>query len=380
MRHVRKNMIDITLDDGTELELEAPFTLADWEQPEVKTKVVGNRIIVGYLAHDCDAQNPLDGEGMGKIHHHPSSRYGRRDSDYYDVLGLDSDGNIQIDMDAVQMYWRDLILELDDEVFALEGLEADAYRMRLRLANEEAEAEDCDLDCQIRAALQYQFDLDEKEIAELTQRVDAALGGQWDWPSIAERFAEEGDPDAVLLDIYEHGNVSYSVSGHGPQCRWDTSRGTAVWVPDEYARDEIESHADVYAYAYVDTNGYCKGRNIKYILRVQGTAWTKQSDDWRELYQLAKEIARLKKKAGEPSKFDGRRIAALELAEQAASLYTSWANGDCYGVVIGIYDLEGNLVEEDACWGYVGSEWAEEALEEEFASWVKYLEKEGNRA
>lgn len=374
MRHVRKNIIDVQLDDGTSLELEAPITLNDWEQPEVKTKQVGDRIVVGYLAHDSDGQNPLaDDGGLGQIHHHPSSRYGSQGSDYYEALGLDSYGNVRVDMDAVQMYWRDLILGLDDEVFALEGLEADAYRMRLRLAD--GLEEDCDLGCQIRAALQYQFDLDEKEVAELTQRVGAALGGQWDWPSIAERFAEEGDPDAVLLDIYEHGNVSYSVSGHGTQCCWDTSRGAAVWVPDEYARDEIESRAEVYNYAYVDTNGYCRGRGIKYSLYIQGTAYRPQSDDWRELYQLAKEIARLKKKAGEPSKFDGRRIAALELAEQAASLYTSWANGDCYGVVIGIYDLEGDLVEEDACWGYAGSEWAEEALEEEFASWVRYLEK-----
>lgn len=376
MRHVRKNMIDITLDDGTSLELEAPVALSDWEQPEVKTKQVGDRIVVGYLAHNSDGQNPLDGEGMGKIHHHPSSRYGRRDSDYYDVLGLDSCGNVRVDMDAVQMYWRDLILDLDDEVFALEGLEADAYRMKLRLADEEAG--DYNVEMMVRSALKYQFNLDETEVEELAFRIEHHF--IWYWPSIAERFAEQGDPDAVLLDSYEHGNVSYSVSGHGTQCYWDTSTGAAVWVPDEYARDEIESHADVYAYAYVDTTGFCKGRNIKYILRVQGTAWTKSSDDWRALYQLAKEIARLKKKAGEPPKFDGRRIAALELAEQAASLYTSWANGDCYGVVIGIYDLEGNLVEEDACWGYVGSEWVEEALDEEFGSWVRCLEKEGYHA
>jgi hypothetical protein len=374
MRKVTKNIIDVELDDGSTLELEAPCLLETWESPEVKTKVVGDRIVVAYLAHDSDGQNPLSDDGTGQIHHHPSSRYGRRDSDYYSALGLDSYGNIRVDEDAVQEHWRALVEALPDDAFVIEGREDEAADMRQVLANEEAG--DYDIEQMVRSALKYKFDLDETDVAELTRRVDMALGGEWDWPCIAEHFAEEGDPDAVLLDLYDHSGVSYSVSGHGMQCRFDTSRGAAVWVPDEYARSELGRRAETYAYAYVDTTGFCKGRNIKYILRVQNTDWTKQSDDWRELYQLAKEIARLKKKAGEPSEFDGRRIATLEFAEAACESYTSWANGDCYGIVIGIYDLEGNLIEDPTCWGYVGSEWAEEALEEEFESWVKHLAKE----
>jgi len=322
------------------------------------------------LAHDSDAQNPLDDSGMGQIHHHPSSRYGRRGSDYYEALGLDSYGNIRVDEDAMQEHWRELVEALPDDAFVIEDREDEAADMRQVLANEEAG--DYDIEQMVRSALKYKFDLDEMAVEELTEQIEPHL--EWDWPSIAEQFAEEGDPDAVLLDLYDHSGVSYSVSGHGTQCRWDTSRGAAVWVPDEYARDEIERRAEVYKYAYVDDNGYCRGRGIKYSLYIQNSAYRPQSDAWRELYQLAKEIARLKKKAGEPPEFDGRQIATLELAEQACETYTSWANGDCYGVVVGIYNLEGNLVEEDACWGYVGSEWAESALAEEFESWVKHLE------
>jgi hypothetical protein len=376
MRKVTTSIIDVELDDGTSLELEAPFTLNSWEQPEVKIKQVGDRIVVAYLAHDSDAQNPLNDGGSGQIHHHPSSRYGRRDSDYYSALGLDSYGNIRVDEDAVQAHWRALVKALPVELFIIGGHEEEAADFRQALADEEAG--DFTVEAQIRSALIYEFDLTNYDCAKLTEQIEPHL--EWDWEQVAQECAEEGDKDAVLLDLYDHSGVSYSVSGHGVRCRWDTSIGAAVWVPDEYARDEIERRAEVYKYAYVDDSGYSRGRGIKHTLYVQNTKWTKQSDDWRELYQLAKEIARLKKKAGEPPEFDGRRIATLELAESACESYTAWSNGDCYGVCVGIYDLEGNLIEDPTCWGYVGSEWAEEALDEEFDSWVKHLAKPRRKA
>lgn len=43
----------------------------------------------------------------------------------------------------------------------------------------------------------------------------------------------------VLLDIYEHGGMAYSVTGTGMQCRWDTTRGGAIWVPDDGAQENI---------------------------------------------------------------------------------------------------------------------------------------------
>lgn len=32
------------------------------------------------------------------------------------------------------------------------------------------------------------------------------------------------------------------MTGHGMQCRWDTTRGGAIWVPDEDAEDNIRSN------------------------------------------------------------------------------------------------------------------------------------------
>ena len=45
--------------------------------------------------------------------------------------------------------------------------------------------------------------------------------------------------------------------------------------------------------------------------------------------------------------------------------YTAWANGDCWGVCVDVFDLDGKKIEDDACWGHIGSEYAEEELERE---------------
>ena len=83
-----KRYQDFTLANGEDVELETEYSPADWIEPTIVE--VGNYIIFGYLSHDSDCMNPLeDCDAMGVIHHHPRSRYGRRDSDYYDILGLD---------------------------------------------------------------------------------------------------------------------------------------------------------------------------------------------------------------------------------------------------------------------------------------------------
>lgn len=112
------------------------------------------------------------------------------------------------------------------------------------------------------------------------------------------------NPYAVLLDVYEHGGIAYSLSGAGLQCRFDTARGGAVWVPDACLIEDIESNAS-----------------------------------------------------------DAERLDRARLcAKQAAEMYTSWRNGDCYGVVVVTYDKDGEEIEQVACWGFVGADHAYESL------------------
>lgn len=125
------------------------------------------------------------------------------------------------------------------------------------------------------------------------------------------------DRDAVLLDCYEHGFQKWSVSGTGFQCEWDTASGAGVWVPDDCLRSQLD-------------------------------------DD-------------------EQSGKD--RAAQAEIyAKQFLNQYNDIINGNVYGVVIETYDLDGNRIESDHCWGYIGSEYAEEELKSQFESTCESLE------
>jgi len=200
---------DYTRKDGEHIELELEF------EPYGDVTVVekDDKVIVGYLVLDPNCTNPLeDCDGIGAIHHHPKSWYGRHESKYYDILGLDSYG------DPIE---------------------------------------------------------------------DACP-----------------NPDAVLLDLYDHGPCQLSVSGRGMNCRWDTSRGEAVWVPDKYLQEELAKIEDP----------------------------------------------------------DARYAQAVIYAEQAVELYNAWSSGDCYGVVVQTHDKEGAMEDEDAVWGYLGGKHAEEEL------------------
>ena len=121
-------------------------------------------------------------------------------------------------------------------------------------------------------------------------------------PDTREEIGKE-HPDAVRIDKYEHSGVSYSVSGEGYYCRWDTSSTWAVWFPDDCLKEDL---------------------------------------------------TRFKTKAK-------RRARCIELARQACKLFNQWANGEVYGYKT--IDPEGN--ELDSCWGFYGYESIDEAIEEQ---------------
>jgi hypothetical protein len=121
---------------------------------------------------------------------------------------------------------------------------------------------------------------------------------------------ETPDPFAVSLDVYEHGLVRYSVAGEGMQCRFDTARGGAVWVPSDELREEL-----------------------------------------RELASINKELVWPRMK---------------ELAKQACETYTDWCNGDCYMAVVASYDLEGDPTDSDTCGHLIGGDSAYECLKSDY--------------
>lgn len=321
--HTSKTFLSIEQDGIDDFDIELWLTPCDWM--DMHTKLIEDKLVVAYLVHDDCPPNPLENcDGMGAIQHHPRSRYGSRDSDYYEILGLDSYGDLVIDEDKVQMMWRDKVLAVPPERFIPpEGFEDELFEpcpiysskgnpepywehFRLRLADEDSG--DYDLETMVRYAWR-RIDVSEKLIGVLFEQIESHI--TWDWDDVSTKCRVSPDIDAVLLDRYEHGLCRYTVHSNGG-CPWDTSRGEAVWVPDKHLREELKKIADPEA-------------------------------RWKQ---------------------------AVEWAQQACEQYTSWCNGECYGCVVEVFqrndDGSWEQIEEDSCWGFIGSDWAEEALKSEF--------------
>ena len=117
----------------------------------------------------------------------------------------------------------------------------------------------------------------------------------------------KANPDAVCIDKYEHSGISYSVAGEGTQCRWDTSKSWAVWLPDDCLLDELKG---------------LKGAK--------------------------------------------RRVKCIEYARQACELFNQWANGEVYCIVKETFGNNKKPIEYDIVGGFFGKEYAEEALKTDF--------------
>ena len=134
--------------------------------------------------------------------------------------------------------------------------------------------------------------------------LEAVLCEMWSEP---EFFP--GDKDARLLACYDHGGQVWSLSGGGMQCRWDTSNSAGVWVPDEYLR--------------------------------------KQLDD-------------------DESEGKDRADQARTYCEQFLDTYNDIISGNVFGCVAEWFDEDGTSIDHYSCWGFIGDDYAKEALKSEF--------------
>lgn len=66
---------------------------------------------------------------------------------------------------------------------------------------------------------------------------------------------------------------------------------------------------------------------------------------------------------------------AEKYAKSVLDEYQKWCNGEVYGVVIETFDEDGEHIDTESCWGFIGDEYAEEEMESNFKSTCEYLEK-----
>ena len=108
-----------------------------------------------------------------------------------------------------------------------------------------------------------------------------------------------------MIDKYDHSNVHYSVSQSSsyPDSRWDVSKNIAVIVPC----DDVQSQYKKY-----------------------------------------------KKEHGEVEAFK----QFIKDTNSVLDEYSKWCNGETYGYQVKVFDKTGAEKSDDACWGYIGSEYA----------------------
>jgi hypothetical protein len=336
---------------GTEIEVELPLKpdlIMEYREPLVR--ITDDQVILGYLAHDDDCANPLENdEGMGHIYE--ARRHGSTLEQYCDALGLRHDGG---GPDLGLVPEEDVVAEahrriLEDSELKTKAL-AHCQKYWPRSRDEGETDEDFIRNC-----------LDSENELCVVMDTDSLRREMWEE---GRKNGTIGNPYAVMLDVYEHGGIAYSLSGQGMQCQWDTASGGACWVPDDVAEDEIKSRGKVYR------KGSLREKRFQDVTTWEVSLFTNPTchlslvakggfEHWHQAFEYLKDL--------EPvtytrSREDAEQVAARELAKQAADLCTDWCNGNCYGVVVVTYDKDGNEIEHDSCWGFVGDDHAYESL------------------
>jgi hypothetical protein len=295
--------------DGIEVELEGN---PDYYDPEI-LQPTPTSLVVGYLLQDSDCPNPMeDWDGEGKLY---TTGEGVITDDraapaYLGLNSFPSRGS-----------WRRSGFEMDYD------LELDGINERVAEKLKVAIKADPVLVAWITASVMETGAPYERVIEDLVDEMQGYRYTNYDWSSDEDQEAIADLPSYETLakqaweELYDEGKIGeylavpvyYCSSCHGPGTArmYPTSLddANAVWVPgkNEIANMNFEdcvTHADKFAVA------------VKY-------------------------------------------------AEGCLDTYEKWCNGECYGVVVERFTLEGDsyvYVDSDSVWGFIGQEGAEEEM------------------
>lgn len=345
------------LDSGEEVELQ--FEPTDWH--DVLTERVGNKIVVAYLVvdSDSDSSNPMENDSQGNIYTRPP-RYGRGGvvtDDMSELLSaLRLDGENEVNPNVVFKI-NGVSASLEDHA-ATEFMEINGgYDLTIEwLATQDSDHDTEDEDLAIRCyndiyneIVSGDFKFDEHQ--ELMLKL------------YAQHWREIVGPFVVP--------ISYCASNHGPGTTsvsvttWDGDADDlpdGVWVADKGAQENITS------------NPLPRGVRVDY---------SNKENCWRVMHEVPGGVNQ--KFEGPDAHIHGRaRDFALTLgpgdiawqaelyAASILSEYVDWCNGNVYGCVVETFVKAGEdddawePVDVDSCWGFIGDEYPEQALRDEF--------------
>lgn len=299
-------------DDGADNEVELMFTPLDYL--DMHSELKGDKLVVAYLVHDDCPSNPMkDWDGEGEL--------------ITDSCGVITDGNPASHLGLESMpYRRDMFKDYDcDGVYerAVElitpGLLEDEDFLEWCIENYENNNGHEDkrsylLDC-----------ISSVDWGRYGTRIPEWLESMW---LTAQEEAWDDLYDEGKIGTYLAVPVNYCDSNHGPCTAsagtTDLENANAVWVPDQCCIDNMS---------------------------------------------LTPEMTYAEKLA-----------VAAKYADSCLDTYIMWCNGEVFGCVVETFqrneDGTWDQIAEESCWGFIGTEHAEEALKSEFFEpAVKSLEK-----
>jgi hypothetical protein len=66
----------------------------------------------------------------------------------------------------------------------------------------------------------------------------------------------------------------------------------------------------------------------------------------------------------------GDGVDIKDAARNFLETYTDWCNGCVYGIVHCTYEPDGTYIDEESCWGFIGSDYAERELRDEHGGYL----------
>ncbi|MBZ0094552.1 MAG: hypothetical protein K8H75_04105 [Sulfuricella sp.] len=366
---------------------------------EERMIVMDRHIVVGGLCidHDGSSCDPLEeGCANGHIFHRGSRARREEESSFYEAIGFDGDGNKELRAEVVSAelaqrvsasirenipLWATLCNLLRSQV----GLEAVSWNGVLEGISQAVHQEGWEYALDYVAehflGVRWWCDVSESWRDKLSPLVDMLCESEAEaaWEQ-AVSSGKLGNSLAVMLDIYEHGGVSYSLSGHGMQCGWDTTRGGAVWVPDKDAEENIRLNVlqqlDIGTVRWFGALGSTNDPLYAAYSLDGGLTWEGRFPNF---HQAMHAMVSASGKLIDPSTLN--RLMQSEARQYAKGIveeYQEWVNGEVYGVVVYVIDRKtGERIDDldDECWGHIGHEYAEKTLEGNILNTVLHLQK-----
>ena len=317
-------------------------------------KVEGDKAVIGYIAHDSDCENPMTiNDCMGEFI--TGDRYSKNFLPHLGMTETPYRGDIYRDLECDGVY------------------EAAIALLRERLIHDQDFLDYCEEN------FDRVSDEDKADMAFLEACIDLI-----DWGPYGTVLPPWLDTslDLALYDawdqLYEQGKIGTYLA---VPCRWHESvhgPGTAeaypcsiedcnaVWTPTQGDLENIKSQCWPMD-AKIEWHGTLGSDKapLHSVVVLNGEV-VFDTPKWQDAQKYIDEHF------SKPTHQDLYN-AAVKYAKGCLDEYVKWCNGETYGIVVETYTREDsksdwNLVESDHCWGFIGSEYAEEEVKGLFES------------